>query len=235
MGLVHSFGAEATEEAPERAKRAIGVFAYLAQGVRKFASLAPSSALFSADGEVVHDGEEGIVVPPRNPQALAGAIVGLIEDPDRRTTLAAGARARHGLAGRDEDPAKELPYSGVYRLAPDGSLTLLYRELARPNGLAFSPDERYLYVGNWDDHHTVVVRVGAKSGIPVSEVEQPGAKSGAPSEHGYLEIEKPPGIFRSKKYNPPADKTKNKRGNAHEEQKKEVGDEHVKESEERTQ
>ena len=35
--------------------------------------------------------------------------------------------------------------------------------LSGPNGLAFSPDERYLYVGNWDDDHKVVMRyeVGA--------------------------------------------------------------------------
>jgi gluconolactonase len=64
----------------------------------------------------------------------------------------------YGLAGRDEDPAKELPYSGVYRLAPDGSLTLLYRELARPNGLAFSPDERYLYVSNSEPERRIWMR-----------------------------------------------------------------------------
>jgi diacylglycerol kinase (ATP) len=50
-------GAEATEEAPERAKRVIGVFAYLAQGVRKFASLTPSTARFTTAGEVVYDGD----------------------------------------------------------------------------------------------------------------------------------------------------------------------------------
>ena len=31
-------------------------------------------------------------------------------------------------------------------------------ELEGPNGLAFSPDERYLYVGNWDLEHKVVMR-----------------------------------------------------------------------------
>ena len=61
----------------------------------------------------------------------------------------------YGLAGQDQDPAKELAFSGVYRLTPDGTLTLLTRELARPNGIAFSPDERTLYVANSDASHAV--------------------------------------------------------------------------------
>ncbi|HYF39859.1 MAG TPA: SMP-30/gluconolactonase/LRE family protein, partial [Gemmatimonadales bacterium] len=43
-----------------------------------------------------------------------------------------------GLPGVFDDPAKELPFSGVYRLK-DGELTLLTRELSGPNGIAFSP------------------------------------------------------------------------------------------------
>src|SRR6266540_4243521 len=42
---------------------------------------------------------------------------------------------------------RELPYAGVYRLAPDGALTLV-ADCEYPNGLAFSPDERILYVAN---------------------------------------------------------------------------------------
>jgi gluconolactonase len=52
-----------------------------------------------------------------------------------------------GLPEAFDDPAKELPFSGVFK-ARDGVLTLVTDELAGPNGLAFSPDERYLYVGN---------------------------------------------------------------------------------------
>ena len=51
----------------------------------------------------------------------------------------------------------ELPYSGVYRVA-DGEIHLVTAELEGPNGLAFSPDERYLYVGNWDPERKVVMR-----------------------------------------------------------------------------
>src|SRR5262245_48424044 len=43
-------------------------------------------------------------------------------------------------------PGKELAVHGVYRLAPDGGLTLLVDDFALPNGLAFSPDESVLYV-----------------------------------------------------------------------------------------
>lgn len=62
-----------------------------------------------------------------------------------------------GLPRVYEDPRKELPYSGVFRLQ-DGRLTLLTTDLKGPNGLAFSPDERYLYVANWDEQHKVVMR-----------------------------------------------------------------------------
>jgi gluconolactonase len=53
-----------------------------------------------------------------------------------------------GLPESYDDPARELPHQGVYRLGPDGTLTLLTDELRAPNGLAFSPDERTLYVSN---------------------------------------------------------------------------------------
>jgi gluconolactonase len=51
-----------------------------------------------------------------------------------------------GLRGANNSPAKELPFSGVFMLKDD-KLTLLEREIPVPNGLAFSPDEKYLYVG----------------------------------------------------------------------------------------
>jgi gluconolactonase len=54
----------------------------------------------------------------------------------------------YGLAGLNDDPAKELEQNGVYRLTPRGELTLLTSELHFPNGIAFSPDEKTLYVSN---------------------------------------------------------------------------------------
>jgi gluconolactonase len=55
-----------------------------------------------------------------------------------------------GLPKAFDDPAKELPFSGVFRLSAAGQVTLLTSELRAPNGLAFSPDERVLYVSNAD-------------------------------------------------------------------------------------
>jgi len=57
--------------------------------------------------------------------------------------------------GVDEDD-RALDFSGVYRLDPDGSLTLLTREFNRPNGIVLSPDESRLYV---NDSQENIVRV----------------------------------------------------------------------------
>src|SRR5919106_3876706 len=62
-----------------------------------------------------------------------------------------------GLPGAFADPDRELDFSGVFR-ARDGETVLLSDELSGPNGLAFSPDERHLYVGNWDPDRKVVMR-----------------------------------------------------------------------------
>lgn len=53
----------------------------------------------------------------------------------------------YGLPQQDQDPSKELPFNGVYRLAND-KLQLIIDDLHRPNGLAFSPDYKILYVAN---------------------------------------------------------------------------------------
>ena len=56
----------------------------------------------------------------------------------------------YGLPKQAEDATRELDFCGVYRLSKSGQLTLLTKELSRPNGLAFSPDEKTLYVANSD-------------------------------------------------------------------------------------
>ncbi|MCZ6900898.1 MAG: SMP-30/gluconolactonase/LRE family protein [Bacteroidetes bacterium] len=56
----------------------------------------------------------------------------------------------YGLLGQDEDPDKELDFNGVYRVTAEGEVFLLTDEMTRPNGLAFSPDARTLYVANSD-------------------------------------------------------------------------------------
>lgn len=53
-----------------------------------------------------------------------------------------------GLPKTFDDPRKELPFQGVYRLSRAGKLTLLTTEVKAPNGVAFSPDEKKLYVAD---------------------------------------------------------------------------------------
>jgi gluconolactonase len=53
-----------------------------------------------------------------------------------------------GLEGMDNSPLRELTFNGVYRLRPNGELSLLTGDQERPNGLVLSPDESVLYVAN---------------------------------------------------------------------------------------
>jgi gluconolactonase len=50
----------------------------------------------------------------------------------------------------DGDPTRELDFCGVFRLSHDGKLTLLTKEMTKPNGIALSPDEKTLYVAQSD-------------------------------------------------------------------------------------
>jgi gluconolactonase len=73
-----------------------------------------------------------------------------------------------GLPGVFDDPAKELAFSGVFAVR-DGEVLLIADELAGPNGLAFSPDERYLYVGNWDPQSKTILRYALDEDCAVRE------------------------------------------------------------------
>ena len=65
-----------------------------------------------------------------------------------------------GLPKFFDDPRKELPFSGVFCVI-NGELKLVSTDLSGPNGLAFSPDEKYLYVDNWDEKRKVIMRYEA--------------------------------------------------------------------------
>ena len=62
-----------------------------------------------------------------------------------------------GLPMFHKDRRKELPFEGVFSLH-NGTLSVVSKDMTGPNGLAFSPDEKYLYVGNWDEKKKVVYR-----------------------------------------------------------------------------
>jgi gluconolactonase len=51
---------------------------------------------------------------------------------------------------KGEFPDRDLDYCGVWRRTPKGELTLLTKEMTKPNGITFSPDEKTLYVANSD-------------------------------------------------------------------------------------
>jgi len=56
---------------------------------------------------------------------------------------------------------QELPYQGVFRLDADGSIRLLTSDLAQPNGLAFSPDGKRLYIDDTKQREIRVYDVAA--------------------------------------------------------------------------
>jgi gluconolactonase len=62
-----------------------------------------------------------------------------------------------GLPKFHDDARRETPHFGVYSVR-DGKVQLVSTNFTGPNGLAFSPDEKFLYVGNWDEKRKVVFR-----------------------------------------------------------------------------
>lgn len=63
----------------------------------------------------------------------------------------------YGLAGRP----KELDFHGVYRIMPGSQPVLLADDFDRPNGLAFSPDEKKLYIADTTGAHVRVFDVAS--------------------------------------------------------------------------
>ena len=62
----------------------------------------------------------------------------------------------YGLPSFFADNRKELDYQGVF-MVKDGKVSVVAKDCGGPNGIAFSPDEKFLYVTNWDIrdiHHT---------------------------------------------------------------------------------
>jgi gluconolactonase len=86
---------------------------------------------------------------------------------------------------QDVDPAKELAFNGVYRFA-DGKLQLIIQDLSRPNGLAFSPDYKTLYVANSENRKLWMSYDVAADGtvdngrvlVDVNDVDEPGVPDG---------------------------------------------------------
>ncbi|WP_394993541.1 SMP-30/gluconolactonase/LRE family protein [Emticicia sp.] len=56
----------------------------------------------------------------------------------------------YGLPKKEKDPSRETELFGVYRIGKNSTVSLIIKDLTRPNGLAFSPDEKTLYVAQSD-------------------------------------------------------------------------------------
>jgi len=65
--------------------------------------------------------------------------------------------------GLPDESERELAFSGVYRVR-GGEIALVTAELKGPNGVALSPDERHLYVGDWDPDHKAIMRYELATG-----------------------------------------------------------------------
>ena len=98
---------------------------------------------------------------------------------------------------------QELPFQGVYRLDAKGNLKLLTKDLAQPNGLAFSPDGRHFYVDDSEKRNILVYDVAADGTITNGHVfgEEPGGKGdGVPDgmkvdKNGNIFVTGPKGIW----------------------------------------
>lgn len=62
----------------------------------------------------------------------------------------------YGLPKQEKDSGIELPF-GVYRIGTNGKVSQVISELTRPNGLAFSPDEKILYVAQSDPERAIIM------------------------------------------------------------------------------
>lgn len=102
-----------------------------------------------------------------------------------------------------EGQKQELDFQGVYRLDDDGRVTLLTKELTQPNGLAFSPDGKRLYVDDDAKRNIWVYDVAPDGSLSNGRVfgEEPGGKGeGVPDgikvdQSGNVYVTGPKGIW----------------------------------------
>jgi gluconolactonase len=108
----------------------------------------------------------------------------------------------------DNDPQKDLPFNGVYRIpnatshpagAPpdDRKLQLIIKDLTRPNGIAFSPDQKVLYVAVSDPKHKVWMRydVNADGSVSNGRVLLDATSSKDPGSPDGMKVDKNGNIY----------------------------------------
>lgn len=91
----------------------------------------------------------------------------------------------YGLPQHEKDSARELDFCGVFRIATDGHVSLVTKEIERPNGVALSPDGKTLYVGNSHGPRphifSISLNADGTAGVPATFFDTRGLSgSGAP-------------------------------------------------------
>ena len=86
-----------------------------------------------------------------------------------------------GLPKFFDDRRKELAFSGVFAVK-NGNLKLVSKDFTGPNGIAFSPDEKFLYVGDWDEKNKVVMRYEVQADGSLARGERFFDMTSAPGE-----------------------------------------------------
>ena len=62
----------------------------------------------------------------------------------------------YGLEQQDDDSLKELDFNGIFKWSKNEGVVLLNKTLSRPNGIAFSRDEKIVYIGNSDRKNLII-------------------------------------------------------------------------------
>ncbi len=75
----------------------------------------------------------------------------------------------YGLDKLNDSPLKEMPFNGVYRVTPGKPVALVVKDLTFPNGIAFSPDEKILYIAVSDPAATRIMAYEVKDDGSVGE------------------------------------------------------------------
>jgi gluconolactonase len=98
-----------------------------------------------------------------------------------------------------DDPAKELPFSGVYRLTPGGELTLLTQALPGANGIAFSPSGKHLYISDTEGDEPGWMRYEVKEDGTLGDgrrfLSTPSWAKGQPGVRDGIEVDRSGNIF----------------------------------------
>ena len=150
-----------------------------------------------------HDGQVGRYVGDDSVEALVAQYEGQrLNSPNDLDVAADGSIYFTDPPYGVDETNRALDFSGVYRLSPDGSLTLLTKQFSRPNGIVFSPDESTLYVNDsgesviWEYDVTEDGTLTNGREFAAPEADASGTTDGmAIDEHGTLYTTGPGGVW----------------------------------------